>query len=358
MSWLRNILLDPDSEAGAAVADEETDVGTPVESESVAEEAQASDYEIEEEEIGNLAIDDDGTSQGEGEDKTKPAEATDSDKTEAATADDRDANVSGSFDPELVSIAKQAGFTDQLINSFENQAQLDAAVNEQVAGMQTAEQRAQTKPDQQADEIPKLKPFELNLDTDYLDEKSVDQLKAMNKHYQGAFDQLAGENEKLEGAIRSIASHIGKQEKARATKELDAWRKDLGEDWDDVFGKDQSFAKLGDKSVERQAFNKVLAAAGALNQQYQKAGLPELDTAEMLSQGLRTAFGDKVDNLAKAGARKEISNKLKTRSKGMRPKSTGKTDETRNEASAIEAVNAYKNAHDSEYDGVEMDAFL
>lgn len=289
----------------------------------VADDVEASD------EPGDGQGTDEADSEAEGDDgEDHVTDESDDDAEPEGKNKEGDAADASTIDKELAIEAKAMGFTDEEIAQFDSDDDLQRALNfharKYLDGKRASpkaddtkpqgdkpQDKAQTdksgQPDKPQAQGKKPSPLEsrtfeksaLNLNPDLVDPEIVEGLTKFH-------DDLDAKIENLAAAIVTLYQKDQIREDFSEFDEFDQFIDGLGDEWADVLGKGPRFGLSPDSDVTKNRV-KVLTHARQLRDLY--GG--KLPRKQLFKRALAAEFMDKTKQLA----RKDVSNKLNSRSK-------------------------------------------
>lgn len=219
----------------------------------------------------------------------------------------------------LVREAEQLGFSQEDIQSFGDAAGLERALvvfNRQLAARGRPDEPGTQEPEKEPQkETPKLELPEINLEE--VDPEIAKYIEGQSKVIQDLYGQVQGLSG-LQEQVQTLHAQEQQRQIEAFTSTFDGFIDNLGDSWDDVFGK-----KAGDPDKARaDLMNEVSVLAAG----YEATGR-EMPTADdLINRALRSLHGDRFQNLA----RKELNGKLKQRARQgiARPSNRKATDMT------------------------------
>lgn len=290
---------------------EETEV-----TETIEDQDTGGDYDIEEPQDDDLEIGEDGTnslnvpqidSEETDDDKTpveEKAETPKEDKQPQAeeTKDEKpEVAEKQALPDELVGRAKEAGLSDEDIESFSSD-QLEKVLS--LVKTETGDQQQTDKPksDYNSEE------FKVELDPDIYD---PDICKAINS----TAEQING----LKTKLNEVTSALAAQSELSFEKDFESMIATLGDEFSDTLGKGDLEA-IGSDSEHFKNRCKVIDEMNAIATGYTQTGKKVPSQKKLFERAVNSVFGDKV----KSNVRKEVAAQLEKRSSQIISRPTSK----------------------------------
>jgi hypothetical protein len=221
------------------------------------------------------------------------AEAS-SDETEDDTTDET--ALSGA----MIDRALDAGLTEDQANALG----VDALTGILDRLDQQAAELAKNVPDTEPateSETPKVEPYKLKLDPDLHEDDVVLAFNEMNEHYAGLMQTMS------ERLGRMEQTHTAAAEAERTTR-MDRMFKDLGKEWEDVYGKG-STSKMSRRSDGYKARDEVEQHMKVLAAGYKAQGRQVPDEADLFMRAHRGTHGDKQATISQTRKAEKVRNR-------------------------------------------------
>lgn len=229
--------------------------------------------------------------------------------------DDEDSTVEEAveeIDPELLSIAKDLGYSEDEARSFGNTAMLQRALEMVNKAFEWSQQAAPKPADEKkGDEKPEDPEYEVELGENW-DEDLVNQFKKLNDHYKGKTKKMETQFAELQQKFDAVVSHVARQQTEAIVREVDGMIGKLGDEWKDVLGEGPS-GEIDPNSQQAknrlELMDEMEIEARILQEKYKGKRQPRLD--DLFERALNKKYGNHQRKIAA----KEISNKLTKRKK-------------------------------------------
>ncbi|HML73327.1 MAG TPA: hypothetical protein PKB02_02405 [Anaerohalosphaeraceae bacterium] len=248
----------------------------------------------------DLEIDDD--------EEDSDGDDTQDDDGDDHSADDKDGQDNddnkSAISAELVQRAIRLGFDQDELSGFKSDATLSRvldAMESRASGNQSTDGDA--KDGKQDDDV-----FKLELGDDYTDDFK-EKMQKMNEFYASKLKSVRDE-------LSSARQELNRIQGMEYVREFDASIKNLGDPWQDVFGKG-SGQKLDPKGSHYKNRVKLDEEMSIIALGRKQMGKPPLNRAELFQRALQSAFSDKIKSIETAHLQKAL--KDRSRRSASRP---------------------------------------